>query len=95
MRDPIPDMGACCNCGGTARVRTIVLLPLRAPVPGTGWGCGVCNLPPDGAMAVLCDNCVRRGDNPQFAISGYVSSNSRVPIDSLSLEPFVHSHGNN
>lgn len=34
------DLGPCCGCGKLGpTVRTIVALALRAPVPGTGWGC--------------------------------------------------------
>ena len=50
-----PDLGPCCCCGGTERVRDIVMLSRKAPVPGTGWGCVVCGLPNDGASYVCCD----------------------------------------
>jgi hypothetical protein len=34
----------CCGCGGRGNVRNIVMHNLRAPVPGTGWGCFQCHL---------------------------------------------------
>jgi len=41
------DLGACCACGRSdSLVRNVVMLEQRASVPGTGWGCLLCNLPP-------------------------------------------------
>lgn len=56
---PLIDLtnGTCCACGGHADLATFLMLPFRAPVPGTGWGCVVCGLPPDGAIAAICDEC--------------------------------------
>ena len=56
------DLGMCCACrlaGPT--VRNIMMIPFRAPVPGKGWGCLVCRLPSDGAVAVVCDACLESG----------------------------------
>lgn len=55
-----PDLGSCCICAGKQSVRTVLQLGFRAPVPGTGWGCVVCRLPGDGAVAVLCDECCKK-----------------------------------
>ena len=49
----VPNLGPCCHCGRTDDVRTIVMLSRRGPMPGCGWGCVVCGLPLDGAIAVL------------------------------------------
>ena len=51
-------LGPCCQCECTDGVRNIFLLNRRGAIPGRGWGCVVCGLPPDGAVAVLCDACV-------------------------------------
>ena len=51
------NFGQCCACHGTKNVRTVVMLHRRGPVPGTGWGCVVCDLPLDGAISVVCDSC--------------------------------------
>lgn len=82
----------CCGCGGRGNVRNIVMHSLRAPVSGTGWGCFQCHLPLDGAMSVICDACAASGAkmNDLAVCYGKVFENKRVPIDTLSKEPFDH-----
>jgi hypothetical protein len=95
MREETPDLGSCCCCGKTGpSVRNVMMLKVKAPVAGRGWGCFVCGLPSDGAVAVLCDECL--GDKPEgsqpdikFACIGYPQENQRVPLDQLT-EPFDH-----
>lgn len=53
-----PILGSCCRCGSYRHVRNILSVNFKGPTPGRGWGCVVCHLPPDGAMAVLCDKCL-------------------------------------
>lgn len=79
------ELGTCCVCGSTKRVRTILMLNLRSPIPGHGWGCAVCGVPADGAGAVLCDACCKahRGDITKairFVCAGYPATEGRVPI---------------
>jgi hypothetical protein len=90
LSDDTPDLGPCCCCGSTRRVRNIVMLDRRAPVPGTGWGCVVCGLPADGASYVACDRCVRSDVKPREVVRGYAASGEREPIKNLSPEPFDH-----
>jgi hypothetical protein len=66
------------------------MLPKRASVPGTGWGCVVCGLPSDGASYVACDDCVENDVPPREVVRGYAGSGEREPIWSLSSEPFEH-----
>jgi hypothetical protein len=82
----------CCGCGGHGNVRNIVLHSLRAPVPGTGWGCVQCHLPLDGAVSVICDACAAAGVlvNALTVCYGKMADNKHVPFDTLSLEPFDH-----
>lgn len=83
----------CCACGQTSStVRTLGYLPKRAPIPGSGWGCVVCNLPCDGAIVVVCDACADLGMEKaplRFAVKGWMKANERVPIGEL-MEPFEH-----
>lgn len=51
------DLGACCGCGCN-QAQNILTLGKKALIPGTGWGCVVCGLPFDGAIAVVCDDCL-------------------------------------
>lgn len=60
--DDAISLGTCCMCGRADGVRNIIQLELRAPIAGHGWGCTVCDLPLDGAIAVICDDCL-----PAFA----------------------------
>lgn len=88
------NLGACCGCGKTgADVLNIITLQYKAPVAGTGWGCAICELPSDGAIAITCDNCLWRmqsgEDVLKFAVSGYPLEHGRVPIAEL-VEPFNH-----
>jgi hypothetical protein len=69
------------------------MLSHRAPVPGHGWGCAVCGLPPDGAVAVLCGPCTDRFAADcalRFACRGYPATDGRIPFDELDPEPFEH-----
>lgn len=89
--DPDLDLGRCCACGRTGpTVRNLLSLDRRAPVPGTGWGCFVCHLPSDGAIAVLCDACVEAGREPTSACRGYVADKGRAPAWELPPGVFAH-----
>jgi hypothetical protein len=83
-----PSLGPCCNCGTTENVRNIVMLARRAPTPGSGWGCVVCGLPSDGAVAVMCDDCLEQ--EPRAVCDGYPVAGKRVPIEQLAAEAFDH-----
>jgi hypothetical protein len=78
------DLGTCCACGGTQGVRNVIMLDKKAPIPGRGWGCVVCKLPLDGAIAVLCDDCLDSKAEIRFACRGYPATDGRVPIGELS-----------
>jgi hypothetical protein len=91
--------GACCHCqrdvtevGGLVN---LVFLKRRAPVAGTGWGCCICGIPEDGAIAILCNECFQAGKPILFVCEGLVLENKRTPIESLSEIVFdhnVHNH---
>jgi hypothetical protein len=83
------DFGPCCACEGFANVRNILMLHVKAPVPGTGWGCVVCHKKSDGAVAVLCDRCFLTNAPIFFVVHGYLMHKQRVKIDELT-EPFEH-----
>src|SRR5438105_4608012 len=50
-------LGPCCVCNGTDGVLNLIMLDRRAAISGHGWGCLICDLPFDGAYAVMCDPC--------------------------------------
>ncbi len=85
MEDDI-DLGPCCACGGGENVRNMMMLSLKAPVPGTGWGCVVCHLPSDGAMAVVCDKCLEEHKPLVWAVSGWATNKQRILYSELSGE---------
>ncbi len=84
--------GPCCICErDDDTVTYLILLDQKAPIPGTGWGCAACGLPPDGAMAVICEACTKAnqvrvgqfGTNLpplRFVINGYAASRQRAAI---------------
>lgn len=86
------ELGTCCICGG-GEPRAIIMLGVKGEVPGHGWGCVVCNLPMDGASAVLCDECCEGWQSGavklQWACRGYPAEDGRIAIDELT-EPHVH-----
>lgn len=82
--------GPCCACGKKLPIATnLILLELRAPVPGTGWGCFVCDLKPDGAAALICDDCLEKKAPIKFALFGYLHERKLIPIETLT-EKFGH-----
>lgn len=84
------DLGQCCACRTTENVRNIIAIPKRAPIPGTGWGCLQCDLDMNGAVAVLCDDCLQGEAKILEVCFGYPKENSRVSIDVLSDVTFDH-----
>ncbi len=90
-----PDLGPCCCCqkiGPT--VRNLITLPFRAPAGEDGrriggWGCAVCHLPCEGAVAVMCDGCIEEKRELVEACAGYPASGERLPMAALT-EPFDH-----
>jgi hypothetical protein len=87
MSSRTPSFGPCCICGGDFKVRNVLMLHRKSPIPGRGWGCVVCKLPNDGAVAVLCDPCFKqlkaKKAKLRFACKGYPSKDGRVSIDEL------------
>jgi hypothetical protein len=86
---PVQDYGPCCNCGN-ANAINFLMLQHKAPIPGTGWGCLVCNLPNDGALAVVCDECIGRPLALRTVILGYPNSKGRTSYSSISATNFCH-----
>lgn len=86
-------LGPCCICQGEQGVRNVIMLHQKAPVAGHGWGCVVCHLPSDGAIAVLCDKCFELFQHGKaalrFACRGYPGKEGRVPAAELAGE---HDH---
>ncbi len=88
--DDQPDLGRCCACEKRGPdVRNIMMLDKKAPVPGSGWGCFVCHLPPDGAVAVICDGCLESQAAILFVCVGYPGEDQRALADDLH-ESFEH-----
>lgn len=51
------DLGSCCVCEGTHDVDNLLQLDYKVESE-TAWGCFVCNLPMQGAVAAVCDLCM-------------------------------------
>lgn len=93
------DLGPCCVCEAIGpSVRNILTLPQLAPIAGRGWGCIECNLPMDGALAIVCDPCFDLcfDDHSllRYACKGWPGRDGRVPIRDLrghhAHDPNVH-----
>lgn len=84
------NFGDCCACGeNTPSVRNIICHDLKGVSPGSGWGCVVCGLPPDGAVSVICDSCADRKNEIKFVCVGYPARNERLLVADC-REPFAH-----
>lgn len=88
-------LGPCCACRGTEDVHTIVILPHKNAIPSRGWGCFVCNLPCEGASAVLCDSCAAGYQLGTVklveACRGWAGEDGREPIATTRARG-VHDH---
>lgn len=90
------DLGPCCICEKEGPdVRNIVMMPFKAPIPGRGWGCFICGLPPDGASIVLCDECLESYDDYgrdklKYICTGYPAKDGRTPYEGFPQVHFDH-----
>jgi hypothetical protein len=86
------ELGPCHCCGQTGPlVRNFMLRDFEAPVPGTGWGCAICDLPSNGAISVLCDACSRPPVcNPIACFNGPPRNAERVAVVPMARVPFGH-----
>ena len=90
---PMFQFGRCCACNEVkSNVRNFIALDLRAPQPGTGWGCVVCHLPLDGALAVVCDECKKKGAVVRWVICGPVWNGERLAIEAVTVKFGHHVH---
>jgi hypothetical protein len=88
--DYVLHFGSCCACEREDEsVRNVVALSVKAPMPNTGWGCMVCGLPLNGALAVVCDTCMEEKRPIVWVIYGMALSGERV-LRSTCTEPFEH-----
>ncbi len=80
-------LGRCCACGQAGGdVHNVICLDKLAPLPGHGWGCVLCDLPFNGAVAVLCDSCLAAERQLRWACRGYPNTEGRIRIDRLEGE---------
>lgn len=86
-------LGLCCVCEARS-ARNVLTLPFRSMIPGHGWGCVVCDLPLNGAVAVLCDPCLDRYRDDETILTrccaGYPKQDGRVAVATLAADPFDH-----
>ncbi len=81
------DLGACCICEkNDATVVNVLAMHFRAPIDGTGWGCSQCKRPSNGALAVICDECMEKYEGKidtslKFVIKGYPAKRKRIAIE--------------
>ena len=88
--DEALSLGSCCVCEGHGpTVRNVFMLDKLGVIPGHGWGCATCKIPPDGASVVLCDGCANQNLKFKYACRGYPASDGRIDIKVLTA-PFYH-----
>lgn len=85
----------CCACGKQTTDRNILLANKKAPIPNTGWGCHICGLPADGAIATLCNDCfekILKDKNIsiiKYVYKGFPENGELFSIEKLT-EDFIH-----
>jgi hypothetical protein len=84
------ELGKCCSCERPDGVRNVVLLEMLSPTPGRGWHCAECGLPPNGAVAVVCDDCFRVRRPLRWVCTGYPGTDGRTSWAELQQVPFHH-----
>jgi hypothetical protein len=92
IQNTLFDLGPCCACAGldaSGSVRNIIMLNVKGTLPGYGWGCFVCGLSTDGAVAVICDECLESKVEIRFAVDGKLEDKKRIPRGELK-EPHQH-----
>lgn len=86
------NLGACCICEkNDETVINVIALHFRAPILGTGWGCFKCGMPNNGALVVICDECMETYDGKidtsiKFIVSGYPAKRKRIPIELVDVK---------
>lgn len=93
--DDVQLSGPCCACRRNLFLRHVILMGFRGPVPGRGWGCQVCGLPENGAIAVVCDECMALDAPIVDVCSGWAADGGRVEAGPLRClvwqhDPAVH-----
>lgn len=84
------NFGTCCACGTSENVSSVVLLDKRSPY-GHGWGCFLCGLSQDGAIAVVCEKCADEGVPLREFVRGEVANGERASYEELTTAPpFEH-----
>lgn len=86
------DLGLCCACDSAENVRNIITLDRRLDDDmcgdNLGWGCMICGLPFDGAVAALCDGCLESDREIRYIRLGGIMGGLRA--DSFPCVPFRH-----
>ena len=83
--------GACCICEAeTADVQNIIMLDYKTRSESV-WGCYVCWLPFEGAVACVCDTCIEKYDNVEAEIKFLMDSHRRIPVPPVE-ERVLHQH---
>lgn len=84
----------CCACQLERLCRWVQPLPVLHPVSGLGWGCAVCDIANDGAIAVLCDACAgQRNLDIHDVCAGSATDPARAPYRDC-VRCFEHDHAN-
>lgn len=96
-RDEVDIRGACCACRREGlRLRNIVAMEFEHPEAGQTparavWGCFGCGLDSKGAMAVICDECLKQGNKVLDIVRINTSYPERLEITSeMRAKKFDH-----
>ena len=76
------EYGCCCICESTQNVNNLIQLDYKVESE-SGWGCMRCGLKAEGAMAIICDDCVEKhGHEPDLEakIKLLMDGTKRIPV---------------
>lgn len=70
-------------------VRNVIMVVRKVLEPGSTWNCFVCKPDGQGAIVVVCDECLQKRKEMKFAVVGYVAEKRPIRIEQLT-ESFDH-----
>ena len=75
------EYGCCCICESTQNVNNLIQLDYKVESE-SGWGCVRCGLKMEGAIAIICDDCVEthgKSEDLEAKIKLLMNGIKRIP----------------
>jgi hypothetical protein len=67
----------------------------KGPPGAGGWGCFICDLEPDGALSIVCNECHEKNKFPRYIFAGAPFVKPYEKIDLTTFKQIPHRHNLN